>query len=225
MLNKKLLLLLLITVVPILSLYSFDPESSLNRVTFVNKTDADIWYVFLSPGDSGEWGFDILGSSRVLEAKSSLSFYVSYPEYENFFNVMAIDENDNTFILFDELFSDDDDEVRIVITEGALDEDSPSMEFIEVEFENQTDYEMMYVFVSPIDSSLWGIDMMDDEQTLGSYETLSLLAPYADEGVSYDVMAVDEDNDEYTFQLNVHVDYTDSDDVIRIPIEYGDLSN
>lgn len=222
MVNKKFFVLLLFVLIPIFSLFSFDPDY-LNRVTFINKTGADIWYVFLSPGDSGEWGFDILGSERVLENKNLLSFYISYPEYENNFDIMAIDENGNTFILFDELFSDEG-EVNIIIAEEDLDADNPEMEFIEVQFENQTDYEMLYLFVSPDDSEMWGVDMMDDEQTLESFGSLSLLAPSSDEEVSYDVMAVDTDNDEYTFTLNVHSDYTDSDDVIWIPIEYEDLA-
>ena len=185
-------------------------------------TYRDIWYVFLSPGDSGEWGFDILGSERVLEDNNLLSFYISYPDAENYFDIMAIDEDGNTFILFDELISDDA-EANIFITDGDLDDDNPDMSFIEIEFENQTDYEMYYIFVSPQDSEMWGVDMMDDEQTLGAFETLSLLAPYGEDEVSYDVKAVDEDNDEYEFTPNVNPDYADSDDVIRISIEYSDL--
>jgi hypothetical protein len=222
MINKKSFALLLLVFIPLFSLFSFDPDY-LNKVTFINKTGADIWYVFLSPGDSGEWGFDILGSERVLENKNLLSFYISYPDYENDFDIMAIDEDGNTFILFDEKFSDDG-EVDIIITEADLDDDNPEMSFLEIQFENQTDYEMLYLFVSPADSDMWGVDMMDDEQTLMSFDTLSLLAPSGEDEVSYDVMAVDADNDEYTFTLNVHTDYADSDDVIWIPIEYSDLA-
>ncbi|MBN2657538.1 MAG: hypothetical protein JXR86_10805 [Spirochaetales bacterium] len=219
--KKRQILILLILLLPILSLFSFDP-SSLNRVTFINKTGADIWYVFLSPGDSSEWGFDILGSERVLENNSLLSFYVFYPDYSDNFDIMAIDENGDTFILFDKEFSDDE-EITVLITSGDQ-EENPGMDFIEVEFENQTDYEMLYLFVSPSDSEMWGVDMMDDEQTISPYETLSILAPYDDETVSYDVMAVDVDNDEYRFTLNVNWDYTDDDGVLRIPIEMSDLS-
>ena len=221
MINKKSLALMLLVFIPLFSLSAFDPDY-LNRVTFINNTGADIWYVFLSPGDSSEWGFDILGSERTLEDNNLLSFFISYPEYENFFDVMAIDEDGNTFILFDELFSDDG-EVNIIISDDDLDDDNPEMDFLEVQFENQTDYEMLYLFVSPGDSDMWGVDMMDDEQTLMSYDTLSLLAPSSDEEVSYDVMAVDPDFDEYTFTLNVHTDYADSDGVIWIPIESSDL--
>jgi len=222
MINRKSLILLLLVFIPLSGIFAFDPDY-LNKVTFINKTGADIWYVFLSPGDSSEWGFDILGSERTLDDNSLLSFYISYPEYENYFDIMAIDEDGNTFILFDELFSDDG-EVNIIISEDDLDDDNPEMDFLEIQFENQTDYEMLYLFVSPGDSEMWGVDMMDDEQTLLSYDTLSLLAPSGDEEVSYDVMAVDADNDEYTFTLNVHYDYADSDDVIWIPIEYSDLA-
>lgn len=219
--NKKQILILLIMLLPILSLFSFDP-SSLNRVTFINKTGADIWYVFLSPGDSSEWGFDILGSERVLENNNLLSFYVFYPDYSDNFDIMAIDENGKTFVLYEKEFSDDE-EITVLITSGD-EEDNPGMDFIEVEFENQTDCEMLYLFVSPTDSEMWGVDMMDEEQTLYPYDTLSLLAPYDDETVSYDVMAVDEDMDEYQFTLNVNWDYTDDDGVLRIPIEMSDLS-
>lgn len=221
MINKKSSFLFLLIFIPLFTVSAFNPDY-LNKVTFINKTGADIWYVFLSPGDSSEWGFDILGSERTLEDNSLLSFYVTYPETENYFDVMAIDEDGNSFILFDELFSDDG-EINIIIDEEDLDEDDIEMDFLEIQFENQTDYEMLYLFVSPSDSEMWGVDMMDDEQTLLSYETLSLLAPSGDDEVSYDVMAVDPDNDEYTFTLNVHVDYTDSDGVIWIPIESSDF--
>lgn len=203
------------------ALWAFDP-GYLNRVSFINKTGGDIWYIFLSPGDSSEWGFDILGSERVLEDDSLLSFYVFYPDSEDEFDVMAIDADGNTFILYDEVFSDDD-EISIIINSGDI-EDNPGMEFVEVVFENQTDYEMYYLFISPEDSEMWGVDMMDDEQTILPYESVSLLAPYYDETVTYDVMAVDQDNDEYKFTLNVNYDYTDEEGVIRIPIEMDDLS-
>jgi len=219
--NKKQLLILLVLMLPVISLFSFDP-SSLNRVTFINKTGADIWYVFLSPGDSNDWGFDILGSERVLENNNLLSFYVSYPDYSNDFDIMAIDENGDTFILYDKEFSDEE-EISILITEGDQ-EDNLEMDFIEVEFENQTEYELLYLFVSPSDSNMWGVDMMDDEQTILPYDTLGLLAPYTDETVSYDVMAVDEDLDKYQFTLNVNYDYSDDDGVIRIPIEMSDFT-
>jgi len=221
MLNKKSLLIFLIVIIPVYGLFSFD-SNYLNRITFVNKTGADIWYIFLSPGDSDEWGFDILGSERFIEHNNLLSFYISYPDAENYFDIMAIDAQGNTFILFDQLISDESEEI-IVITEADLDDDNPEMQMLEVEFENLTGSEVFYIFVSPSDSEMWGVDMMDDEQTLESYGTLSLLAPYGDEEVSYDVMCVDSDNDEYQFTLNVSYNFTDDDEVIRIPVEFSDL--
>jgi hypothetical protein len=218
---KKSFLIFLIVMVPVFGLFSFEPEY-LNRITFVNKTGADIWYVFLSPGDSDEWGFDILGSERVLEHNNLLSFYIFYPDSENYFDIMAIDEEGNTFVLFDQLVSDESEEV-IFITEDNLKDENPGMQLLEVQFENQTEYEMFYLFISPSDSEMWGVDMMDDEQTLMSFDTLSLLAPYGDSEVSYDVLCVDSDNDEYQFSLNVSYELTDDYEVIRIPIEYSDL--
>jgi hypothetical protein len=135
---------------------------------------------------------------------------------------MAIDEEGNTFVLFDQLVSDESEEV-IFITEDNLKDENPGMQLLEVQFENQTEYEMFYLFISPSDSEMWGVDMMDDEQTLMSFDTLSLLAPYGDSEVSYDVLCVDSDNGEYQFSLNVSYELTDDYEVIRIPIEYSDL--
>ncbi|MDC7222789.1 MAG: hypothetical protein PQJ60_03545 [Spirochaetales bacterium] len=202
-------------------LFGFD-DGELNKITFINKTGADIWYLFLSPGDSMEWGFDILGSERTLSDNSVLSFYIHYPDYENYFDIMAVDEWGNSFTLFDELVSDDE-ESNIIIDESDMDGDSGDSDFIEVSFLNDTDFQMYYIFVSPDDSIMWGVDMMDDEQILMPGDELSLLAMYGEGITGYDVMAVDSDLDEYVFSFEVDSDYVDPDDSLSYKIEYSDL--
>ncbi len=216
--NKSLIILLLI--VPLFGAFSFDSET-LNRITFVNKTGAEIWYIFLSPGDSEEWGFDILGSSRSIEPKSKLSFYISYPDYENLFDIMAINEDGDTFILYDEPINDDE-EARIVISTDDLDSESPDFDLLTVDFFNDAS-PIHYFFVSPQDSGMWGVDMLDDETILEPDEILSLLVPAREGDISYDVMCIDEDNDEYQFTLNVNPDYADEEGIIDIAVEYSDL--
>ena len=218
----KKILFLIIILIATSGLYSFD-EDYLNKVSFINNTGGDIWYLFLSPGDSEYWGFDILGSERTIEDNNLLSFYILYPDSENYFDIMAIDEDGNSFILYDQLISDDE-QCNVIISEGDLDDGVQDFGFVQVDFENQTDYEMLYIFVSPSDSAMWGVDMMDDEQTLLSWETLSILAPYSDEITSFDVMTVDEDLDEYQFSLEIDPVYIDPiEDVLEIPIEVSDL--
>ncbi len=218
---KKGIIFLLLLCLVMAGLFGFD-ESVLNRITFINRTGVDIWYIFLSPGDSSEWGLDILGSERMLSDNNLLSFYISYPDYENYFDIMAIDSEGNAFILYDELISDDG-ESDIIIREGDLNEDYGTMNFVEVAFTNDTDYEMYYTFVSPSDSEMWGVDMMDDEQTLPPGETLYLLAPYGDEVSSYDVMAVDTDLDEYQFSFDIDPSDLEPDETLSYLIEYSDL--
>ena len=218
--KKRVILYLLLSFI-MTGLFGFD-EDVLNRITFINKTGVDIWYIFLSPGDSGEWGFDILGSERMLSDNSLLSFYISYPDYENYFDIMAIDSDGNAFILYDELISDDG-ESDIIIREGDLNEDYGMMDFVEVAFTNDTDYEMYYTFISPSDSQMWGVDMMDDEQTLPPGETLTLLAPLGEYMATYDLMAVDTDLDEYQFSFDIDPDSLDTDESLSFLIEYGDL--
>ncbi len=212
---------LLITVLAGSSLFGFD-ESYLNKITFINKTGSDIYYIFLSPGDSADWGFDILGSERTLTDNSLLSFYISYPDYENNFDIMAVDGEGNAFILYDELVSDDG-ESNIIINREDMSDDYGEMDFVEVEFFNDTDYELYYLFVSPSDSSMWGVDMMDDEQTLEPGDTLNLLALFGEGVTTYDVMAVDYEMDEYQFSFDIDSDEVSPDDSLSFPIEYGDL--
>ncbi len=218
--SRRKVIFLLLLIIPIFSLFSFDAEH-LNKITFVNKTGLDIWYIFLSPADSDEWGFDILGSERLIENNSLLGFYISYPDEENLFDIMAIDEDGNTFIIFEQPINDNSEEI-IVITEADLDDENPEMEFLTVNFYNEAS-PMYYIFVSPQDSEMWGVDMMDDEQTLDSYDTLSLLVPVGEDEVPYDVLCVDEDDDEYKFTLYVNTDYADEYDEIDISIEYSDM--
>jgi len=218
--NRPILIILLAALLGA-PLFGYD-DSYLNRITFINKTGRDIWYVFLSPGDSDYWGFDILGSERMLGDNSLLSFFIDYPDYENYFDIMAVDEEGNAFILYDELISDDG-ESDIIIGEGDLSEEYGDLSFVKVEFTNDTDYEMYYTFVSPSDSSMWGVDMMDDEQTLAPGDILSLLALHESGVISYDVMAVDTDLDEYTFSFDIDSDYVDTDETLNFLIEYSDL--
>ncbi|MDC7219889.1 MAG: hypothetical protein PQJ59_08115 [Spirochaetales bacterium] len=202
-------------------LFAFD-SGELNRITLVNNTGSDIWYLFLSPGDSDDWGFDILGSEYFFEDGGELSFYIHYPDYENEFDIMAIDEGGNPYVLYDELISDSG-EARIILDDWDREENLGTLEFIEIYFTNETDYEMYYLFASPGDSIMWGVDMMDDGQTLMPGEDLNLLALYYEGSFRYDIMAVDGDGDEYSFYIEYDSGEVAPNDSLGYAIEYGDL--
>lgn len=178
-----------------------NPEN-LNQITFLNSTGEDIKYVFVSPSDSRYWSTDILGSSRVLENGDSLGFYVHYPNHCNDFDIMAIGEFGDAFTMYDYQICDGAEAV-IPLLRSSLDDDAPNFDLTEVVVENETNYDIEYLFFSPGDSAMWGVDQLDDSTILRPGQSVSLLLPVGDQDVRYDVQAVDEDRDSYSFYVQV----------------------
>jgi hypothetical protein len=195
---------------------AFD-ESDLNLVSFKNSTGQTIEYIFLSPGDSDHWGPEILGSERVLEPGDTLGFYILYPDECNTFDILAVSETGSTFNVYDYEVCDDAEEV-IELVEQDLTEDPPDIEFVTIHVRNDT-LALYYVFISPDDSSYWGVDYLDEDTILDMDESASFLFPVSDEATTYELLAVDEEGDEYQFSFDIDAD---KDDYV-FPVEISDL--
>lgn len=205
---KKALLTVIVSLM-MTTLSAFEAEQ-LNRVNLTNNTGSELWYVFISPGDSDWWGFDALVSEEGFKDKDVLRFDILYPDTENYFDIMAVDREGNTFSLFDILISDDE-EANVTLDATMLDEDKDDLLFAQINIENTTDNELQYVFISSNESEMWGIDFLGTEQTLGAYETLSLLAPLVEGIITYDIMAIYDDDYEYSDSFDIDYDELDND--------------
>ncbi len=194
-----------------------NPEA-LNQITFQNGTGQTIEYVFVSPSDSQYWSTDILGSSRVLDNGDSLGFFIHYPNSCNNFDIMAIGEYGDAFTMYDFQICDDSEAV-VPLYPSALNDAAPDFDMVEVVLENETNYDIQYLFFSPGDSAMWGIDQLDESTILRPGQSVSLLVPAGDNDVRYDVQAVDEDTDSYSFYVNVD----NSRDRFTFAVEPGDL--
>lgn len=202
------------------ALSAFDPNE-LNTITFYNETGYDIYYIFLSPGDSNYWGPEILGSNRHLAADTSLGFYIHYPDYTNTFDIMAIDDNGYTFVLWDYEISDAAP-AEITLKFDDLLEEPPELEFIRLNITNET-MPVYLLFCSPEDSLMWGVDLLDEYTVLETETTFSVLVPVGPSTSTYNVLAVDEDLDEYVFDIHLHTRYADSEGNIYHSITLEDL--
>ncbi len=200
--------------------FAFNPDE-LNTITFHNNTGYDIYYIFLSPGDSEYWGPEILGAERVLGAGESLGFYIHYPDFANTFDIMAIDDDGYTFVLWDYEISDAAPAELTFEFEDLLDE-PPDLEFLTLNITNET-VPIYLIFVSPEDSGMWGVDLLDETTILGSDSTFSVLVPVGASTATYNVLAVDEDLDEYIFDIHVNSRYADQDGNIYESITLEDL--
>ncbi len=194
-----------------------NPEA-LNQITFQNSTGQTIEYVFVSPSDSQHWSTDILGSSRVMHNGDSLGFFIHYPNRCNSFDIMAIGEYGDAFTMYDFQICDDSEAV-VPLHPSALNDVAPDFDMVEVVFENETSYDIQYLFFSPGDSAMWGIDQLDESTILLPGQSVSLLVPAGDADVRYDVQAVDEDWDSYSFYVSVD----NSRDRFTFAVEPGDL--
>ena len=201
---KKTLLPLLFAAFAAAPALAVNPDN-LNRITFENRTGDSIRYIFLSPSDSSYWGTDILGSTRVLADDEDLAFYIHYPDRCNEFDIYAVGANDEAFLVYGHEICDGTEET-VRLNRRNLDENAPSFDFTTVTIENDTDYELWYIFFSPGDSNMWGVDQLDEETILYPDDSVSLLLPIGDDWVRYDVRAVDEDEDTYTFYVEVDSD-------------------
>jgi hypothetical protein len=191
----RILTAVLLVVIVSAGAFAIDP-ANLNRVTFVNSTGFDIVYLFFSPGDSDYWGADVLGTTRTLDDGEKVSFYIHYPDPSNEFDFLAIDEDGDAYIIWNYEITDGTPaliEITLDDFEGGYD----LPELATVTFTNDTGYDIWYVFFSPGDSNMWGIDMLDDETILEAGETVSLFVPATDSPVPYDFQGVDVDEDEY----------------------------
>lgn len=194
-----------------------NPEH-LNLVTVENRTGGTVEYLFLSPGDSDYWSTDILGSTRVLSDDDDLGFYIHYPNECDDFDFMAIDKDGNAFILWDYQICDGAEAV-IPLYSDAMQESAPDMDLGEITIVNETGYDIHYLFFSPSDSQMWGVDQLDKDTILTTGQSVSLLLPLQEYDVSYDVQAVDEDTDTYTFSVTMD----NSNDAYTVSVEPSDL--
>jgi hypothetical protein len=181
-----------------------DP-GELNLITFENRTGDDIRYIFLSPGDSQYWGTDILGSSRTLHDGEDLGFYIHYPDHCDNFDIYAVGSKDEAYLVYGHEICDGK-EAKVRLTPRNLDDAAPDFSYTTVEIDNDTDYDIWYLFFSPGDSQMWGVDQLDKTTILEPGDALTVLLPVHNESMRYDVQAVDEDNDTYTFYVEIEPD-------------------
>lgn len=178
-----------------------NPEH-LNLITFDNRSEQSIEYLYVSPGDSNFWSTDILGATRVLGAGDTLVFYIHYPNECDAFDFMGIDSRGNAAIKFNYRICDET-AVVVPIASEDLSHEAPDMDLAEVTIVNQLSFEIHYLFFSPSDSAMWGVSQLDKETILYPGDAITLLLPVEDYLVSYDIQAVDEDQDSYTFSVQL----------------------
>ena len=181
--------------------FAFDPDE-LNKITFQNSTGTKIEMIFLSPGDSQYWGPEIIGADYYLKDGGSIGYYVHYPNKSFTFDIMATDDKGNKFEVRDFVIADGK-EANVTLTKKNLNQEAPDFTLATVHIQNNTGHELEYLFVSPNDSDAWGVDLLDENTTVANGDQHSFVLAVGKEKVKYNLMAVDENNDEYKFNMTI----------------------
>ena len=180
---------------------AIDP-ADLNRITFANESGVTIEYLFFAPADSNSWGADILGAGRRIAPEDRVGFYIYYPSDLDSFDLLAVDENGDAYIVWDYRMPAEAP-VVIRISEENLESGYDAPTFASVELENATEYDIWFAFFTPTDSSVAGIDVLEESRILEAGETLSLRVPVETETTEYLFQGVDVDRDTYRFTMEI----------------------
>ncbi len=198
--TRSVVLAVVLAVIATVQLQAFEP-AGLNQVTFVNRTGYEMQYIFFSPEDSDYWGADILGAERVLADREEVRFFVSYPEQCARFDFLGIDEDLDTYSAMG--FELCDDAPRTFIIDMELFEgDMGEPEFSALQLENTLDNDIYFLFVSPSDSGIWGVDVLDSQSIFAPGESVEVLVLLGSDG-RFDIMAVDAAMESYSFSIQL----------------------
>lgn len=171
--------------------WTISPVGGSATLTVINDTDIGIWYVYISPSTSTEWGDDWLGSDTIPPG-SSYTFDVT----EGTYDLKAEDSAHNVIAtLFGEYISGD--------MEWRLYPEGGGSSLTLVNNSNRT---VCYVYISPSTSSEWGDDWLGASETLSPGDSRTF---YLEAG-TYDLKAEDCNHEVIAseFQQNISGDMT-----------------
>ena len=200
--RKTPLAAILFAVLSAAAAFAFNPDE-LNKITFQNSTGTKIQMIFLSPGDSEYWGPEIIGADYVLKDGGSIGYYVHFPQETTTFDVMATDDKGNKFEMRDFKVTAGREQT-ITLTRKSLNRTAPDFTLAALEVQNDTGHELQYLFISPADSETWGADLLDEERTLADGDSHGIVIPMGTDKVEYNLMATDENDDEYIFNVTIN---------------------
>jgi hypothetical protein len=190
---RRILLACLIALIPAAALAARNPDE-LDRVSFSNRTGYRIVHLFYSPEDSELWGPDILASKGALADGEVLSFFVHHPDQSIRFDFLALDSSGDGYLIPGVEISRDRPAFVPIGLEHFDRSVRGSIELTELIITNASDDDIWYLFISPADSLVWGIDILDDETIFATGDSFAVRLPSAANGSSFDLLGMDENN-------------------------------
>lgn len=179
----------------------FEPDS-LSLLAVENETGYDIIALYLSPeGDYS--GPDLLTGGRFIPQGEEESFFLYFEEAASSgrFDLLAVDTEGYQYRLH-ELEASIGKPVTVKFTVRHHVPLPPPVDTVDVAVENST-VPIFFLFTRPPEVGWWGASILGPQDMLISGQTLILSVPTLGAAVPYEILAVDEDFDEYGIEVTV----------------------
>jgi hypothetical protein len=164
-------------------------------VDISNETGYTIMYMYVSPDKAATWEEDVLGSEVLADGESKR---VTLKGYKSpIFDIRLVDTDNDSYTFWNLDVSTDDITVTLADLDKGTSNANARTNSYYIDITNNTGYTIMYVYVSPDDSSAWEEDILGSEVLGDGYTRRIQLEGYA--SPIFDVKLVDTDGDSYTF--------------------------
>ena len=201
------------------ALYADDPVEP-RAINVYNRTGYSLRRIFVTTGETGYWGPDILRENEELENGEVKGILLHPPETDTGVHFMAMDAEGYTYMIYDRKITVEKPD-EIVFRFDHFLEAAPELEFVNLKVVNRT-VPLYRLFVAPEESPSRGADLLYGEVILETGDSVELLLPAQREAVSYAVYAVDEDLDDYLVRLDLGIERPDADNTVTVSIEVAD---
>ncbi len=180
----------------------FEPDS-LSLLAVENETGYDIIALYLFPAEGDYSGPDLLTDGRFIPQGEEESFFLYFEEAASFgrFDLLAVDTEGYQYRLH-ELEASIGKPVTVKFTVRHHVPLPPPVDTVDIAVENST-VPIFFLFMRPPESEWWGASVLGVQDMLISGQTLILSVPTLGAAVPYEILAVDEDFDEYGIEVTV----------------------
>jgi hypothetical protein len=197
-----------------LTLAAFDPVE-MNEITFVNALSGgrSIEFIFVTPNGSNLGGVEILKKTgRSINPSgigpgAELSCYFYYPGDSAGFDVLAIDDKGDAYVIRNVRIKDGNEAVVSVVEQSKNTKIKDGFLLDWLEIVNKTGEELYYLFFAPVHSEMWGIELLNRETTLRAGDLLGLtIMRNIQTGFSCDIIAFDKNGNQFLKRVTLRAD-------------------
>lgn len=189
---------------------------NLNILEVTNNTGQDLDRLFIFPYDTTQLGADALGDGEYFDSGAKLSFPISYPNSSNNFRILAHSRENDKYYLVKNLEVQDGEKRTISLsrTHRIKDNDEIPDEFTiptlitDLTIKNGLDLPIKLVFISPAESSMYGIDVLGSNwiPVKGTHKYQLFNYIESGEPVRYEIVAIDKEHRIYSGVINLEAD-------------------